>query len=245
MVADVFEKPSFMSAQVSQALFGEVVEVLDEKENWYKIKQWDGYESWIHQFYLIDSEDEGCNELFTFTELFSPISNGEFHFQIPFATSLPVLSGDQLEVKVQLPGRKTASVQLPSNDGNYREQLIKNAKQLLGVPYQWGGVSSFGCDCSGFVQSVFKTLQFKLPRDSYLQYDESFEIDLSKAKKGDLLFFKSVNKIDHVGIALGDSKLIHSSGFVKIESLNSNDYDFNEKLSTQFYSAMSMRKWGS
>ena len=245
MVADVFENPSFMSAQVSQALFGESVEVLDQKDNWYKIKQWDGYESWIHQFYLIDDGIKEADESYIFNRLFTPINDGNFNFQIPFATSLPVKPGDNIQVEVQLPNGQIISIGYPNNKGNVRERLVKNAKELLGVPYQWGGVSSFGCDCSGFVQSVFKTLQFKLPRDSYLQYDESFEIDLYKAKKGDLLFFKSANKIDHVGIALGDSKLIHSSGFVKIESLNSNDYDFNEKLSTQFYSAMSMRKWGS
>ncbi len=245
MVADVFESPSFMSAQVSQALFGEAVEVLDEKDNWYKIKQWDDYESWIHQFYLTDVDVKDDDDSYIFNRLFTPINHEDFQLQIPFATSLPAKSGDNAQIRVQLPGGKIVSIGLSINGGNVREQLIENAKQLLGVPYQWGGVSSFGCDCSGFVQSVFKTLQIKLPRDSYMQYDESFEIDLSEAKKGDLFFFKSVDKIDHVGIALGDGKLIHSSGFVKIESLNSDDYDFNEKLSTQYYSAMSMRKWGS
>ena len=92
---------------------------------------------------------------------------------------------------------------------------------FLGVPYLWGGRSAFGCDCSGFVQTVFKINNIKLPRDAYMQVEYGETINFfDMIKPADLVFFGDIEKITHVGIALEDNKIIHSSGSVRIDSLN-------------------------
>ena len=56
IVANLYKKPSFTSELVTQALIKEKLLILDNQDNWYKVKQWDSYESWIHKFYIKDLE---------------------------------------------------------------------------------------------------------------------------------------------------------------------------------------------
>ena len=67
----------------------------------------------------------------------------------------------------------------------------------------------------------------KLPRDSHQQFDNRHIIDIDDVKRGDLLFFAENDKINHVAISFGESKIIHCSGFVKEESLKLTDPDYN------------------
>ena len=52
IVANLYKEPSFKSELVTQALLKEKLYILDKKHNWYNVKQWDGYESWVHKFYI-------------------------------------------------------------------------------------------------------------------------------------------------------------------------------------------------
>lgn len=104
------------------------------------------------------------------------------------------------------------------------------AKRLLGRPYLWGGVSPKGFDCSGFTQHVFRMNGISLLRNSSQQARQGTDVplddDLSHLKKGDLLFFgrklpeSGRERVVHVGIYLGDRLFIHSSEFVRINSLD-------------------------
>jgi cell wall-associated NlpC family hydrolase len=80
-----------------------------------------------------------------------------------------------------------------------------------------------GIDCSGLVQVVFSICGMQLQRDASEQAEEGEDIyDLSESKAGDLVFFEnSEGKIIHVGILLNPHQLIHASGRVKIETLDS------------------------
>jgi cell wall-associated NlpC family hydrolase len=101
-------------------------------------------------------------------------------------------------------------------------EYVKNtAKKYLHSPYQWGGKSPFGIDCSGFTQMVFKINGYKLFRDASQQAKQGKKIAFGDAKCGDLAFFQGKeNKISHVGIVLGDNKIIHASGKVRIDHFN-------------------------
>ena len=98
-------------------------------------------------------------------------------------------------------------------------EVIVYAKSLIGCPYRWGGKTSGGFDCSGFVQSVYLAAGILLPRDSWQQseflIDRRTEGDLSKP--GDLHFFGKNGKISHVGISTGGFGIIHCQGWVKEE----------------------------
>jgi hypothetical protein len=231
-----------MSDQVTQALMGEMVEVLDSNESWFKVRQWDDYESWIHEFYLMDMGHSYKDLYFFDRHTNQLICDDGSEIYLPFGVSLPIEQIDESSVTVWLPWGDWGKYVLPSKKTfeNKLEHLIVNARKFNGVQYQWGGISTFGCDCSGFVQTIFRSVDMKLPRDSHQQFDRDRKIDLDVVVKGDLLFFAENNQIDHVAISLGESRIIHCSGFVKEESLNSSDSDYNAKLTSQFYAAMSI-----
>lgn len=121
---------------------------------------------------------------------------------------------------------------------NYNSSdIIETAENLLGFPYLWGGTSSKALDCSGFTKTVFFMNGILLPRDASQQVHVGknipFDKSLSNIIKGDLLFFGNLRKdgsqrITHVAIYMGNGKIIHSTGEVKIQSLKKGDADFTE-----------------
>jgi cell wall-associated NlpC family hydrolase len=92
-------------------------------------------------------------------------------------------------------------------------QVVAAAQRYLGVPYAWGGTDpSVGLDCSGLVQRVFGDLGIDLPRTSSQQATAGTPVaSLAEARPGDLVFFDNSPSrpgIDHVGIYIGDGKMI-------------------------------------
>ncbi len=83
---------------------------------------------------------------------------------------------------------------------------------FYGTPYRLGGSSSHAFDCSAFVQKVFRANGIELPRDSRSQAKYGYKVSLSELKPGDLLFFKTYRRdVSHVGIYIGDGKMIHAT----------------------------------
>jgi cell wall-associated NlpC family hydrolase len=107
------------------------------------------------------------------------------------------------------------------NLGQKREfEFLRNtAIKYLNSPYMWGGKSTFGVDCSGFTQMVFKICGYRLLRDSGQQAAQGKPVkSLQEAKPGDLVFFKNAeNNIHHVGILLEQEKVVHASGKVRVD----------------------------
>ena len=85
------------------------------------------------------------------------------------------------------------------------------AESLIGIPYQWGGTTTSGFDCSGFTQYVFAKAGVSIPRVASAQYSASQKV--SNPRAGDLVFFSqpgSGGVIDHVGIYVNSSTFIGS-----------------------------------
>jgi cell wall-associated NlpC family hydrolase len=101
------------------------------------------------------------------------------------------------------------------------QQLTKSALRFLGVPYVFGGTSTSGFDCSGYVQHVFAMLGVSLPRTADAQYDAGRRIK-GGMRPGDLVFFQTYEPgPSHVGIYIGNNKFVHASSHgVMISSLD-------------------------
>jgi cell wall-associated NlpC family hydrolase len=112
------------------------------------------------------------------------------------------------------PGRRAAT-----------DALLATALELLGVPYQNGGSTADGFDCSGFTQYVFAKHGLALPREVRDQFNVGKPIGLDEVAPGDLLFFKTVAQgASHVGIAVGGDAFVHapsSTGVVRVERYSS------------------------
>jgi cell wall-associated NlpC family hydrolase len=106
--------------------------------------------------------------------------------------------------------------------------IEKTAAQYLGTPYRFGGDGSAGIDCSSFVQHVFREHQIALPRTAREQIKVGSEVPQGDLQKGDLVFFHTYASYpSHVGIYLGDGKMIHASsakGEVTVSDMNTDYY---------------------
>ncbi len=93
-----------------------------------------------------------------------------------------------------------------------RREILIQARDWLGTPYEFGGASSSGADCSGFVQSVFHTVGVQLPRTSGEQATVGLDVSLANARAGDLVFFNTTGSgVSHVGIMISATQFIHAS----------------------------------
>lgn len=92
--------------------------------------------------------------------------------------------------------------------------IVAYAKKYFGYKYVYGGASpSTGFDCSGFTYYVYKHFGYTLSRSSVSQSTNGKEVAKSNLQPGDLVFYKntSLTRIGHVGIYIGDNKMIHAS----------------------------------
>lgn len=105
----------------------------------------------------------------------------------------------------------------------HRQEVVDFAMQFEGNPYVYGGTSlTNGADCSGFMMSVFKEFGYELPRVAAAQYESSQKKEVSDIEVGDLVFYGS--NIYHVGLYIGDEKIIHAS--TSASGIKVSDYDF-------------------
>jgi len=227
-IVPVRAEPSDSSEMVTQLLFGETFELLQEQAQWRQIKiTQDGYEGWIDekQALALSNSDHKYLKKTPPTcafDLVQTVRQANRQFPIVIGSSLPHWKESQLKI-----GEQNFEYQGKTVNGQRTEQLgsviAEYAQKYLGAPYLWGGRSPLGIDCSGFVQVVFKLLGIPLLRDASQQVTQGKLIaHLSGAKEGDVAFFskKEAKKIIHVGIILGNQKIIHACGEVRIDELH-------------------------
>jgi uncharacterized protein YgiM (DUF1202 family) len=132
---------------------------------------------------------------------------------------------DYVTIAQKLPTAKTVT-ELRYGEGvsDVRVELVQYALQFVGNRYVWGGESlTKGVDCSGFTMKIYEKFGIYLPHSSRAQPSYGTKIKASEAQPGDLFFYGSGKSISHVGIYIGDGKIVHASNKrdgIKISNCN-------------------------
>jgi len=215
------ETPSDLSQMTTQLLFGDVFEVIENKEDWLQIKNaYDDYIGWIDKKQQIQIDENKFDEIkdiqYVNDKAIELDSNNE-HYSLLTASSFPSEKLFKLGNRCFTP----KGTLLPYSTKRIK-QIPTIALSYLNAPYLWGGKTHFGIDCSGFTQSVYKIAGYKIMRDASQQAKQGRLLNfLSEANPGDLAFFDNEEEnIIHVGILLENNNIIHSSGKVRIDLID-------------------------
>lgn len=250
-VVSMRESPTIDSKVVSQTIFSENVKVEKKQEDWVYIITPDEYSGWIPAASLV-STAEPYNGTLTVSRLSAHIygiNDTEFGpiKTLPYGSKLSSLdASDARWIKIALPDRIECYIQrgdvAVENKPQSKGDLPAFSQKFLGLPYTWGGRSSFGYDCSGFVQMLYSQIGIHLQRDSKQQVlDSRFKtVSVNEIEPGDLIFFgRSELKISHVGMYLGNGQFIHSTvrecqPWIRISNLSDADWSGNVEAGALF-----------
>lgn len=228
-VIPVRSEASERCEMVTQLLFGEHFEIIQKSGSWYKIKcVLDSYEGWVDAKMVSPIEEDDLSGAENSTRY---ITSDLFNIVIEESTEEPIFIGPgctlpffNAEDKSFILGKNKYHFygKLSKDKSNKREKIIEVARVFLNAPYLWGGKSPFGVDCSGLTQVLYKTIGITIPRDASQQVTLGSTLNfISDAKPGDLAFFDNDEGIiTHVGLCLGDGRIIHSSGKVRVDLLD-------------------------
>src|SRR5262245_3383137 len=241
-VVNMYSRATEDAAVVSQAIYGANVGVVEEKDGWVRIRTADDYTGWTPmaglrkgQSYAASGRTAEVASLFAHIYREASVTRHQPLLTVPFETRLEVVaepeSGGMRWVQVRLADDRPGWVQ--RGDLSFESKhltiagMIELSKRFLGLPYTWGGTSSFGYDCSGFAQMLCRRRGVLMRRDAQPQAEWSGAVAVQRdgLQAGDLLYFgRSAKKITHTGVYLGDGKFInattHLTPMVRIDSLD-------------------------
>jgi len=227
------------SVQISQRLAGHPVDVLDAQGEWLRVRGEDGYDGWMHRGYVRNRDVQGggttrrlslgCVVHDSTTGLTRRLPLGAW-----VAPTEQVVSGEAID--------EAAQAEAFPHDG---QAIARTAVQRFsGTPYQWGGISEWGADCSGLVQTAFWLHGVSLPRDAWQQAEVGDDAgdDRVRWTAADLAFFsdRADRRITHVGIALGESRMVHLAlgrGGYAVERLDAANDAYLTTLMARFVTA--------
>jgi cell wall-associated NlpC family hydrolase len=239
-VANMYSRPSLDSSVVSQAVFGATVTLLESSDGWSHIRTADDYTGWTPATALLPGRPYPANgkageveSLFAHLYREPDVTRHAPLLTVPFESKLELARDPEPNVRwfeIRLPDSRAAWVQ--SGDVTLAprrlsiSETLQFAKRFLGLPYTWGGTSSYGYDCSGFSQMLARRRGVSLPRDAQPQAEWSglLSVERKDLQPGDLLYFgNSPTKITHTGVYMGDGKFIsattHLTPAVRIDEL--------------------------
>jgi len=225
---------------VSQAMYANNVTLLVARGEWSRIQTSDHYKGWVPSRYLrlvqvgkgYATAGPAVQVVSLFANVYAEpdITKHKPVVTIPFEVRLELFTGQDDNAKqvakklpdgwlqVWLPEKRVAWIQASDVVADPKPlsipESIELAKRFLGLPYLWGGRSSFGFDCSGFTQMLVRARGLNMPRDADQQaaWSGVIAVDRKDLQPGDLVFFGSSPKaITHTGMYIGDGQFVHDS----------------------------------
>lgn len=219
-IAPVHAEPNLRSEQVNQLLYGRVADVTAAQGDWRRVRiRFDNYEGWVHLGYLREGEQSIADDWERAATGWSEGAVAEVRERL---IRIPLGGRVQLDGSggIVMPGGRKGK--LLSGRVVAAEVIAKEARAMpiekwlvkfyAGAPYQWGGVTPWGVDCSGLVQIAFAARGVVLPRDSFLQAEIGEPVIRETARSGDLLYFSENGRsITHVAVVGPGDTLLHST----------------------------------
>lgn len=236
----MYDRPSPSAVQTSQRLAGFDVDLLRNDGDWFLARGTDGYEGWMHRAYLSPAPTSSARR----SSQIVRVSLGcVTRSAAGDRRTLPLgarLSPDEIVRS----GEAVEQPQLPMKFPRTALAITRSAKEYFeGASYVWGGITPWGADCSGFVQTVFGLHGVALPRDARLQSEVGDEIaNIDKIEAGDLAFFSegADGEVSHVALALGAGRVAHvalgRAGFA-VENLGDRRDPYTRQLADRFVRA--------
>ena len=231
-VANMYAAPTDKSEVVSQAIYASNVLLLTARGEWSKIQTEDHYKGWTPSRYLrlvqsgvgyaTAGQTVRVDSLFANVYNEPDVTRHKPVITIPFESHLEVIAEgkgrDAGWLQVRLPDKRSAWIQSNDVASDLKPLTIPDsielAKRFLGLPYLWGGRSSYGFDCSGFTQMLLRARGVNMPRDADQQaaWKGVTPVERKDLQPGDLLFFGSAPaKITHTGMYIGDGQFIQAA----------------------------------
>ncbi|MCE5175537.1 MAG: NlpC/P60 family protein [Bacteroidales bacterium] len=255
--------PSEQSEMISQLLFGELFEVLEEHGSWSKIRNLsDDYQGWcttkmlqllpLPFFETIEKKDP----IFTNVPLSACLKQGESEPRLFLPAGSRLYFFDEESKffpiwRTRFPGEDKPEKEYWSINPDFLgytgkttvQEMIRTAMLFMNAPYLWGGKSILGIDCSGLTQLVYSILGIKLSRNACDQVIQGMSVsNLFEAEPGDLAFFSNTEgKVVHVGILLDRNRILHASGCVHIDPIDAEGI-YNEVLGRYTHHLFSIRR---
>lgn len=229
-VLNMYSKPTVEADVVSQAIYGTGVEILEQKEGWARIRTPDKYTGWSEMAglraaarpYARTGRVAQVESLFAHLYREASVTKRQPLLTVPFETRLEVVAEPEEDsrrwIRLRLVDDGAAWVQ--RGDVAFDppllsiDETISLAKRFLGLPYTWGGTSSYGYDCSGYMQMLCRRQGKPIPRDAQPQarWEGMQVLKRGDLRPGDLLYFgPSEERITHTGMYIGDNQFIHST----------------------------------
>lgn len=240
-VANMYSHPSDKSDVVSQVIYGSNVKLLLARGEWSRIQTDDRYKGWVPSHHLrvvlsgngyatsgaVVQVDSVFANVYNEPDVtkHKPVVTIPYGVRLERATEKPdpakrssTKQNHEGWVQVYLPDRRNAWIQESDVVAEAQPMSIPESielgKRFLGLPYLWGGRSSFGFDCSGFTQMLVRARGITMPRDADQQaaWSGVVAVERSDLQPGDLLFFgESAKSITHTGMYIGDGQFIQDT----------------------------------
>jgi gamma-D-glutamyl-L-lysine dipeptidyl-peptidase len=227
-IVPVYRQPTMGSTQITQYVLGARLTLLSRRGRFFRVRGEDAHVGWVHRGYLARGEtdwalaweraEQGEPVVSLGAELHDP--DDRVFARLPWGARVIQQAGGRLLLPdgrsgLMGSGEVVAVTRLSDRFPPRGESVVRTARRWLGAPYLWGGVTPHGVDCSGFVQSVCWIHGMAMPRDSDMQALVGAPIepgpDLDALRAGDLLFFAEKQRVNHVALSLGGSRIIHAS----------------------------------
>jgi hypothetical protein len=257
-VCNIRSEPKHSAELSTQSLLGTPLRLHKKRGEWYLVQTPDDYFGWLDEGGLVPMNEEEYvhwrnSPKVIYTADFGLAYDNSLHrgavvSDLSAGNLLLFRSQERGNLVVGFPDGREAYI--PDAEAERLDEwlasrqadstnILQTAQSFMGRPYLWGGTSGKGVDCSGFTKMVFYMNGLMLARDASQQVHTGKLIETDTATlrnllPGDLLFFGQKasegqrERIRHVAIYMGDGKVIHATGRVKVQSLRRGDPDFAE-----------------